>query len=627
MAQDGTPSTPAANVAVAQTRDAGAAVAEQPPRSGSAKGGAASAFDLGEAIQCSRVETHASYRRTSGDPLYRPIRIYTVDPARGRLRGAIATVNVPYEPLQPGPCGKRFVVKGAEREGLSVLRNGRQSELLPPYGPVDLEYPKLLIRSGHDPAPCDPIFHHQMVYAVASNTYAAFRHALGREIEWAFDDPRLTLSIHALPQAQAVYNREQKAIHFGYFEADGAVLGRVPPNGTVYLCLSHDVVAHEVTHAVIDGLRTRFSRVYASNADVDAFHEAFADLVALLLRFSYADVVREAVRAKHGEFWLHEEFLSFGVQAGQGGGKGELRQTHLFDAARRYDANADIYVLGTLLVSAILEAMIVVYRRKIDRFTALTGPDEDGRCPEPLVELLTHTAARLASHFLSICIRALDYCPPTGLDFGEYLRALVTADNELVPDDPWGYREALIDSFIRRGIYPRGVQSMSEDALRWRRPLIDETIKTPQLSFAELRFAGDPASPFDRVEVQRRAKALGGLVTNPRWMHEFGLARPDEATSGDTIGKPVVESVRSARRVGPDGQVLFDLVCEVTQCRHTKDAIDNPMDYWGGATIIIDPDGAVRFSISKSVMDEVQVERQRSYRASKIEDIDPTEMP
>ncbi|HEY5893625.1 MAG TPA: hypothetical protein VIT91_10380 [Chthoniobacterales bacterium] len=39
--------------------------------------------------------------------------------------------------------------------------------------------------------------------------------------------------------------------------------------------------------------------------------------------------------------------------------------------------------------------------------------------------------------------------------FGEYLRALITADFDLVPDDRWAYREALIDAsaceaFIRR---------------------------------------------------------------------------------------------------------------------------------------------------------------------------------
>ena len=60
--------------------------------------------------------------------------------------------------------------------------------------------------------------------------------------------------------------------------------------------------------------------------------------------------------------------------------------------------------------------------------------------------------------------------PPVGLTFGDYLRALITADHDLVPDDPWDYRGALIQAFRRRKIYPRDVASLSEDALLWSAP-------------------------------------------------------------------------------------------------------------------------------------------------------------
>ena len=51
----------------------------------------------------------------------------------------------------------------------------------------------------------------------------------------------------------------------------------------VFTCLSHDIIAHEVTHAIIDGIRTYFTQ--PSNPDVLAFHEAFADLAALFNHF------------------------------------------------------------------------------------------------------------------------------------------------------------------------------------------------------------------------------------------------------------------------------------------------------------------------------------------------------
>lgn len=608
------PSTPAATAAIAQTRDVADAAGGgglKPP------GGEAGAFTLGPRVDGKRAGRSASYQRKAADPLYRPLRIYTVDPARGRLEGAITTINVPYEPLKPGPTGARF----------KVIGSGGIEDVLPSYGEVDLEDRRVLIRSGHDPAPCDPLFHHQMAYAVASTAYAAFRHALGREIDWSFDDPRLELHVHAFAGSQALYTPSPIApsrsgtVKFGYFQAGSNVRGRVPPGGTVYLCLSHDVIAHEVTHALVSGLRTKFNREFVSHIDVDAFHEAFADLVALLLRFSYAEVVREAIRDKEGLFWTHESFPNFGIQAAHGDGKNALRTVNLFEEAKRYDPKSEVYALGTVLVSAIVEALIIVYKRKAAPYLRLasggTGVFAPGaRLPADLVDVLTHTASRLASQFLTVCVRALDYCPPAGLDFGEYLRALVTADFELVPDDQWGYREALIDAFSQRGIYPRRVPSMSEDALRWRGPRL--TIPPiPQLSFAALRFAGDPASPLSPRELKRRATALGRLVTRPDYLDEFGLmAEGDPALGADSVEPPQVESVRSARRVGPDGQIIFDLVCEVTQCRKVLKPDGKTMDYTGGSTIIIDPGGAIRYILRKAVSAADQIERKLEFEAS-----------
>ena len=37
-------------------------------------------------------------------------------------------------------------------------------------------------------------------------------------------------------------------------------------------------------------------------------------------------------------------------------------------------------------------------------------------------------ASKSARHLLTMCVRALDYVPPVDLTFGEYLRALITAE-------------------------------------------------------------------------------------------------------------------------------------------------------------------------------------------------------
>ena len=68
--------------------------------------------------------------------------------------------------------------------------------------------------------------------------------------------------------------------------------------GLIFTALSHDVIAHETTHALLDGLRSSFA--VPTNPDVLAFHEGFADLVALFLHFSYPGVVEQAIRDSRG---------------------------------------------------------------------------------------------------------------------------------------------------------------------------------------------------------------------------------------------------------------------------------------------------------------------------------------
>lgn len=558
------------------------------------------------------------YQPRPDDPVHRPLRIYALDPDESRLDGAVAVVAVPYEPLEPGPVGSVIAVDDVDDRGRR-------------WAPVDLDHPTVLIANGRPPSPTDPRFHQQMAYAVCSTVYASFRRALGRPPAWGFErrgeesgggSRRLRVRPHALHERNAYYDKDAGALLFGWFEADEhpGPDARTPPRGLVFTCLSHDIVAHEVTHALLDGMRAHFT--FPSGPDVLAFHEAFADLVALFQHFSYPDVVRNAIGTARGTLSDASALTDLARQFGRSTGarralRTALGETDPLGRPLRYDAGLETHQLGSVLVAAVWEAFTTTFARKTRRYVRLatqgSGIPAAGDLPDDLVRVLSDEASELASQFLTICIRAIDYCPPVDLELGEYLRAIITADRDLVPDDKWAYREALVDAFRHRGIFPSGVSTLSEDALLWRPPRVPIPA-VEALSFAELKFRGEPGLPASAAELLRQAHALGELVASPAFTTEFGLAPAGPLPDGGTVDPPCVESIRATHRVGPDGQLLFDLVAEVTQRREVLDEeTGESFDFYGGATVIIGPAGELRYVIGKGVLSERRLKRQRDF--------------
>jgi hypothetical protein len=576
------------------------------------------AFHIGAGVvRAARVR---AYARRPDDPIARPLRVMALDPAASRLDGCVAVVDVPYEPLEPGPIGALLAVD--DQDGATGQR----------LAAIDLDDPRVLLGRGRDATATDPQFHQQMVYAVCARVVAEFRRALGRHLAWGFDAAdtgsrhggRLVLRPHAFVGENAFYDEERGELRFGYYQAAPRATGRNVPGSWVFTCLSHDVIAHEVTHALLHGLRADFT--VPTGPDVLAFHEAFADIVALLTRFSYSDVVRAALRKSRGDVGAAELLTDVARQFGQTmsahSAAGQALRSALDVRADGgdpppYDVTDEPHDRGASLVAAVFEAFRTVYRRRTEPYVRLatggSGVLPPGELSRDLLDLLTKEAGKLASQFLRICVRAIDYCPPVDVEFGEYLRAVITADHDLVPDDPLAYREAWVDAFRRRAIYPRFVPNLSEDALRWGAPQHDIP-PIRELAFDALQFDGDPACPASAEELQRQACALGRVVTDPRWADEFGLVLPATAPAGmGRVEPPVVQSIRSSRRAGPDGQVVFDLVAEVTQRYWVPDPTGVQFPYLGGATVIVGPDGAIRYVVRKRVLHEQRQAAQRAF--------------
>ncbi len=633
-------------------------------------------------------------------PPYRPLRVYTYDPSmKTRLETAMineTTLRIPWEAyLERGPVG----------EYLEVIDYDPASDCF--YEPVDLNDPHILAQDGLSPSEGNPQFHQQMVYAVAMATIANFEKALGRKALWSSQgwdatkgvyrrEPILTLRIypHALREANAYYSPEKKALLFGYFPAalnDSDEPSENLPGGLVFTCLSHDVVAHETTHALLDGMHRYYSE--DTNPDSLAFHEAFADIVALFQHFTQSDALRHQIARTAGDLRSDNLLAELAHQFGQAiGNHGALRNAigkregdrwvRQKPSPSDYASAAEPHERGSVLVAALFDAFLAVYdARTQDLIRIATGGT--GRLPEghihpDLVHRLAREASKAASHILRMSIRALDYCPPVDLTFGDYLRALVTSDAEIMPDDPLNYRVALIEGFRRRGIYPTDVHTLADDALRWRNPLheIDKDDFASLLGdFARMNADRPDELEAWRVTSDRKViarssndlqyctwgwleKMIGaderpdprtrstGYAAERTAISALGLAmHPDAPRSiyrSEKTGKPSVQvhSVRYAQRPRQDGGTIRDVVIEIVQKRRgyldpaIQDEVDgleadlphDPKDgdpryrpdftLRGGCSLLIDGESAlVRYVIAKDILSEERLARRRKYES------------
>jgi hypothetical protein len=390
----------------------------------------------------------------------------------------------------------------------------------------------------------------------------------------------------------------------------------------------------------------------ATNPDVFAFHEAFADIVALFQHFTLPEALSHQIAATRGDLEKQNLLGQLAVQFGEATGRyGALRdyigkvvpvKADGDDEGKEawvrrkpdrgdYDNATEAHDRGAVLVAAVFDAFLQIYKRRTADLLRLatdgTGILPDGAISTDLVDRLAREASKVAGHILNICIRALDYCPPIDLTFGEYLRALITADADLVPDDKYGYRTAFIAAFRDRGIYPRDVKHLSPGSLIWEAPPLP-------LRKANVRAILDRMSIDWDLNIERQAayrSSEKNAATFWEWLMApkqvsdeeiaaLGLLRIDKPRPdkiGDQSGelrKIEVHSVRPARRVGPGGNIRSDLVVEITQTFRPSGLPG--ARFRGGCTLLIDLATAeVRYMVRKKVKSPQRYASQLQFRA------------
>jgi hypothetical protein len=510
-------------------------------------------------------------------------KIVALDPS---VRGAdnnvlTAEIEIPNEQLSPGPRGYRVQVVDYDASCKILYRPA-------PYREQDnLKVPKAVEK--------DRPFHARNVYAIVMRVLARFERALGRRVGWSFLGHQLTVAPHAFLDLNAYYSKDDRALFFGYYPGQ---------NGNVFTCLSHEVIAHETSHALVDGLRPTYT--YPSSPDQAAFHEGFADIVALLSVLSLREVVSAALDLEIPQSErlirsskLTEKELKEGVLLGLAKQVGEaMYGTHGVALRRSISIQPDPRLArspqfeeshrrGELLTAAVLGAFLKIWKKRIDQF----GELEKGRVSRLGV---VDGAIETADHLLTIVIRALDYCPPTDLLFGDFLSAMLTADYEIYPDDSrYQYRQALREGFSSFGIKPSAAENGSRERERG-------------------LWVGSDHGPLSYNRTHHESMQRNDdEVFRFLWENRDILGINENAYTK-------VESVWPCYRVGSDGFFLRETVSvysqqmriEARELRRLHRDLRRPsgmplnleFTIYGGGTLIFDESGRLKYHVRKYIL-------------------------
>ncbi len=364
--------------------------------------------------------------------LLMPVDVYVQDPfvAEQHKGAAFSTIYVGNEPeLMDGPTSARIAVVDYDADTDEMKKparwDARNRRFVFPYKGK----PEPLTRERCT----EPQFHQVNAWAIIQSILDMYEATwvLGRSAPWAFEGNRLTVMPHAGDRANACYDRRTKSIKLYYFDAKGK---------RVYTCLSHDIIAHETGHAILDGLRPGYDE--DSSLQTAAFHEFVADLTAIMASLLNNELRWEVAQGSGGD--LKQDTIvsslaeEFGVYAA---GRPYLRSAQNIKTIAEVKDSRSPYDWSEVLTGAMFDILTGMVAKRLQKEL------KPGKKPS------TRQAMSWAvSRFRRVALQPLDYLPPVDVQFSDYARAVLRADEVVDPVDGDGCRDLMRGCFRKRGI-------------------------------------------------------------------------------------------------------------------------------------------------------------------------------
>jgi hypothetical protein len=291
-----------------------------------------------------------------------------------------------------------------------------------------------------------PAFICESVFGTVHETIRMFEEPdiLGRPVSWAFTGPQLLVVPRAGEWENAFYERDSRSLQFFYFPH--RVTGE-----RVHTALSEDIVAHETTHAILDGINPDLYN--ALSTESLAIHEAVADLGALAIALSSRVLQRRFLDTTGGDPSNWVAFAGLAAQFAEGTGRTTKFLRDLANDLKVSDVDTtEPHELSQVLSGALHALWRELFRSLKQRLLRKEPGLDERTAAGRVVWLAREIYERMA-------FRALDCLPPGESTFADYARAILAADQSGVPGFD-GPRAFLRKEFVRRGI------AASEAALR-----------------------------------------------------------------------------------------------------------------------------------------------------------------
>jgi hypothetical protein len=387
-----------------------------------------------------------------------PVEVYFKDPAVAALfegAGIDDAFTTPWEPgLRDGPTSARFAV---------VDYDSTKNVLTPPaiWDRNNSCYVAPDGKTVLDGKTKDLYQYHQLsVWANVQNTLEFFESSfgLGRRISWGFEGNRLTIVPHAGNGENAYYDRGSKSLQLYWFESD---------KGTVFTCLSSDIVNHEFGHAVLDGLRPHY---YESvGAQTAAFHEFFGDLTAILMAFRNNAFRKVVLRESNGRLTGAQLLAGLAQQFGRATQNAPYLRSGLNDKTMKSLADTlEPHALSEVMTGAMFDILMGIFAKH--QANEVNRAKAGGSKKPSDIRALADTVPRMQM----LAIQPLDLLPPCSVTFRDYALAVLRAAQITDPTDPSGYRELMLDGFIKRGVLKEADRKpLMAPAAVFKRPALD----------------------------------------------------------------------------------------------------------------------------------------------------------